>query len=71
MKIPIMWRKFFKNIAENTDYIYNYFTNNPYKKFNRYCNERCNYNLLENNTVTKNDDNILINNNNHNVLYTL
>ena len=37
--IPMIWRKFFKKIAENRDYIYNYCANNQHKKFNGYCIE--------------------------------
>ena len=60
MQKPIMWRKFFKNIAENRDYIYNYCNKRSYR-FNRYCVDWYMYNVIKNNTVT-NDDYAFLNN---------
>ena len=66
MKIPIMWRKFFKNIAENKDYIHNH-CNNFFERFNRYCVDWYMYNVIKNVTVT-NDDYVFLNNfNNQNI----
>ena len=50
MKIPMGWRRFFLNIAKNTQYITNY-CNNSYNRFHRYCHEWYLYNLLKNNTI--------------------
>ena len=38
MQIPMMWRKFFKNIAENRYYVYKC-CNNPSNNFHRHCFE--------------------------------
>ena len=50
MMIRMGWRKFFLNIANNVEFINNYFYN-PYKKFHRFCHEWYLYNLMKNNTV--------------------
>ena len=36
--IPLLWRKFFLNIANNRDYVYSY-CNGPFNNFQRYCRE--------------------------------
>ena len=36
--IPLLWRKFFLNIANNRDYIINY-CNRFFSRFNRHCRE--------------------------------
>ena len=46
---PLMWWKFFINIAWNRDYLYN-FCNNPFNRFQKHCYEWYQYKLLENNT---------------------
>ena len=50
MKIPMSWRRFFLNIANNTQYRNNY-CNTPYKKLHRYCQEWYFYNLMKNITI--------------------
>ena len=54
MQIPMMWRNFFKNIAENRAYVYKY-CKNPNKKFHRYRVDWYMYNVTKSNTVTNND----------------
>ena len=44
--IPLLWRKFFLNIANNRDYVYKY-CNRPLNDFHRHCREW----YLNNNTV--------------------
>ena len=68
MRIPMMWRKLFKNIAENRDYIYNY-CKNPYNKFHRYCFEWYMYNKVKNKTLTDDDYNMLKNFNNGSIVF--
>ena len=41
--IPLLWRKFFLNIANNRDYVYN-FCNRPLNNFDRHCREWYFYN---------------------------
>ena len=67
---PIMWRKFFKKIAENRVYVYNN-CNIPYKQFHRYCVDWYTYNVIKSNTMTNDDYNFLNNFNNQNGIYML
>ena len=47
--VPLLWRKFFLNIANNNrDYVNNY-CNRPFNRFHRYCREWYLYNNTENN----------------------
>ena len=57
LQIPMLCRMFFKNIAKNRDFVYN-FCNNPYNKFHRYCCEWYLYKLFKNNTVMVGDDDV-------------
>ena len=50
MKIPIMWRKFFLDIANNGEFNNNY-CSKPYNKYHRYYREWYLYNLKKSNTV--------------------
>ena len=43
--IPMLWRKFFLNMASNRDFVYN-FCNRPFIDFHRHCREG----YLHNNT---------------------
>ena len=43
LQIPMLWRHFFKNIANKRDYVYN-FCNRPLNKFDRHCREWYLYN---------------------------
>ena len=36
--IPLLWRKFLLNVANNKDYVYN-FCNRPFNGFHRHCRE--------------------------------
>ena len=42
-KLPLLCRKFFLNIANNRDYVYN-FRNRPLNKYDRHCREWYSYN---------------------------
>ena len=55
MNIPMMWRKFFINIALSRDYKHNY-CNNPYNKCQKCCYEWYLYNLSKNNTANYSED---------------
>ena len=48
MQIPMLWMKFFMNIANNSDFV-NSFCNNTCKKFHRYCCDWYIYNLMKGN----------------------
>ena len=48
-QIPMMSRKFFKNFAENEDYV-DIYRNNPYKKFNRFFVDWYMCNVIKSNT---------------------
>ena len=47
LQIPMLWKNFRKNIANNRDYVYN-FCNRPLNKFDRFCREWYLYNLVKN-----------------------
>ena len=47
--IPLLWRKFFLNIANNRDYVNNY-CNRPPNSFDRHCPEWYLHKLIKNNT---------------------
>ena len=47
----MLWREFFMKIANNGENINNY-CNNPYNKFQKYCQEWCLYNAMKTNTMT-------------------
>ena len=49
LHVPMLWRHFLKNIANNRDLEYN-FSNRPLYNFDRYCPEWYLYNLIKNNT---------------------
>ena len=55
LQIPMLWRHFFKHIANNRDYVY-IFCNRPLYKFDRHCREWYLYNLIKNNTGDDGDD---------------
>ena len=51
MQIPLLWREFFINFANNEEYN-NTYCNNPYNNFREYCHELYLHNLVKNNDVT-------------------
>ena len=55
--IPLLWRKFFFNIANNIDYVNNY-CNRPLNSFDRHCFERYLRNFLENNADVRFSNNM-------------
>ena len=50
LQIPMLWRHFFKNIANNRDYVYK-FCNRPPNKFDRHCREWYFYNNTDGSDV--------------------
>ena len=56
-EIPLLWRKFFLNIANNRDYI-NSLCKRPYSRFDQNCREWYLYNLTKTNTEISSDNNL-------------
>ena len=66
VQIPMLCRKFFKNIAYNRDYVHN-FCNDPVNKIHRYCCEWYFYNLFKIKTEMVTSDNVPTNYNQLNI----
>ena len=56
-KIPILWRKFFLNFANNRDYV-NIYCNRPPNRFDKYCRDMYLHNFLRNNTEIDRNNNL-------------
>ena len=56
-KLPLLWRKFFLNVANNRDYIINY-CNRPFNKFDSICSEWYLSHNSDDNEIGVLDDNL-------------
>ena len=57
--IPFLWRKFFLNIANNRDYVYNY-SKRPFNDFHRHCREWYFYNNTDGDDIRMLNDEVNI-----------
>ena len=53
--IPLLWRKFFLNIANNRVYVFEY-CNRTFRNFRRHCREWCLYNNPDDDEIRKLND---------------